>query len=89
MSFLEFLIRLFTLISFDVLVGFLIWLLYKYVDCKYFSELEIITLKEENNYLKEENKKLNGTSTKFWEDKIWSLVYPDFLDQAKMFMLLI
>lgn len=72
MNFFEFLIKLLYLISFDVLVGFLITILYKYVDFKYFSDLEITTLKEENNYLKKENKKLNGTSTKFWdkEDKI-------------------
>lgn len=72
MSFGEFLIKFLWLISFDILTGFLIWLLYKYIDYKYFSELEIVTLKEENNYLKKENKKINGTSTKFWDkgDKI-------------------
>ena len=67
MTFLEFLIELMRLISFDVLIGFLIYILYKYIDYKYFSSLEIVTLKEENKYLKNENKKLNGTSTNFWD----------------------
>lgn len=72
MSFLEFLIKFLTLVSFDVLIGFLIWIFYKYMDLKYFSSFEITTLKEENEYLKKENKKINGTSTNFWdkEDKI-------------------
>ena len=72
MSFLGFLLGLLILASIDIFIGFIIWLLYKYIDYKYFSELEIITLKEENNYLKKENKKINGTSTKFWDkgDKI-------------------
>ena len=67
MNFLEFLIELLRLVSFDVLFAFLIWILYKYVDYKYFSQLEIITLKEENNYLRQENKKINGTSANFWD----------------------
>lgn len=72
MNFLEFLIKLLWLVSFDVLIGFLIWTLYKYIDYKYFSQLEISTLKEENNYLKQENRKIQGISTNFWqkEDKI-------------------
>lgn len=72
MNFLEFLIDLLRLISFDILFGFIIWILYKYIDYKYFSSLEIAILKEENEYLKKENQKINGTSTKFWdkEDKI-------------------
>ena len=71
MDFLEFLINLLRLISFDVLVGFLIWLLYKYIDLKYLSNFEISILKEENTYLKNENKKVNGTSTFYnKEDKL-------------------
>lgn len=71
MNFLEFLINLLRLISFDVLVGFSIWLLYKYIDLKYFSNFEINILKEENTYLKNENKKVNGTSTFYnKEDKL-------------------
>ena len=67
MNFLEFLIKLLGLASFDILVGFLIWVLYKYVDYKYFSTLEITTLRQENDYLKRENRKINGTSTFFDE----------------------
>ena len=72
MNFLEFLIKLLGLISFDILFGFIIWISYKYIDYKYFSSLEITILKEENEYLKKENQKINGTSTKFWDkdDKI-------------------
>ena len=55
-------------ITFNIILGFIGWILYKYIDFKYFSELEIIALKEENKYLKEENKKVNGTSTDFWGD---------------------
>ena len=32
------------------------------------SQLEINILKEENKYLKEENKKVNGTSADFWKE---------------------
>lgn len=65
MTILEFLINLLWLISIDSLLGFVLFIAYKYFDYKYFSELEIITLKEENNYLKQENRKKNGTSTFF------------------------
>lgn len=72
MTFSEFLINFLWLISVDILVGFTLWIFYKYIDLKYFSKLEIVTLKQENQYLKEENKKINGTSTDFWNkgDKI-------------------
>ena len=68
MNFLEFLVQLLTIISVDILVGFCIWILYKYIDLKYFSSLDITLLREENEYLKKENKKLSGTSTNFWSD---------------------
>lgn len=68
MNFLEFLVKLLTIISLDILLGFLIWILYKYIDLKYFSTLDITLLKEENEYLKKENKKINGTSTNFWKE---------------------
>lgn len=54
---------------FLVSVDFLIYTLWKYFDMKYFSQLEINLLKEENKYLKEESKKVNGTSNDFWSDK--------------------
>lgn len=68
MNFLEFLIKLLGLISFDIIFGFLVWILYKYIDFKYFSALEIVSLKEENKYLKQENKKINGVTTFFDEE---------------------
>ena len=71
MSFSEFIINFLWLVSLDVLLGFLLWMFYKYMDLKYFSSFEISVLKEENDYLKNENRKINGTSTFFdKEDKI-------------------
>ncbi len=55
------------LISFDIIVSFILFVFYKYFDLKYFSEFEIEKLKEENTYLKNENKKLSGASANFWE----------------------
>lgn len=68
MNSLSFIFSLLCLISADLMLSFLIFILYKYLDLKYFSTLEIINLKEENKFLKEENKKINGTSTNFWGD---------------------
>ena len=69
MNGLSFVLGFLILISCDIFISFLIWLLYKYIDLKYFSALEITTLKEENEYLKQENKKVRGTSTDFWDDR--------------------
>lgn len=66
MSVLSFLFGLLCLFSMDILLGFIVYILYKYVDLKYFSKLEINQLKEENIFLKEENTKVNGSSTNFW-----------------------
>lgn len=71
MTGLSFLISLLWLISIDIIIGFIIFIIYKYVDLKYFSSLEIEQLKTENEYLKEENKKIKGTSTNFWSDETW------------------
>ena len=68
MNGLSFLFGLLCLISIDVVIGFILFIIYKYLDLKYFSNLEIEQLKTENKYLKEENKKINGTSTNFWRD---------------------
>ena len=68
MNALSFLISLLWLISIDSIIAFILFMIYKYVDLKYFSNLEIEQLKTENKYLKEENKKINGTSTNFWGD---------------------
>ena len=66
MNSLTFIFCLLFLISVD----FVIYNLYKYFNLKYFSRLEINQLKEENKYLKEENKKLGGASTNFWGDRL-------------------
>ena len=66
MNILEFIYKILFLISNDILIGFIRYVAYNYFDKKYMSNLEINILKDENNYLKEENKKLNGTSTDFW-----------------------
>lgn len=68
MNGLSFIFGMLCLVSFDLILGFIVYTLYKYVDLKYFSSLEIIKLNEENRYLKEENRKINGTSTNFWGD---------------------
>lgn len=67
MSFLNFIFGLLCLISIDSILGFSLYLLYKYLDLKYFSSSEIELLRQENEYLKNENKKIGGTSTNFWD----------------------
>ena len=47
MNILEFIIKLLYLISIDVIVGFILYVLYTYFDKKYMSQLEINILKEE------------------------------------------
>lgn len=64
----SFFINLLWIISVDTILAFILFMVYRYVDSKYFSNLEIEQLKEENKYLREENKKINGTSTNFWSD---------------------
>lgn len=62
-----FIFKLLCLFSIDCLLGFSLYLVWKYLDLKYFSESEIVKLKEENEYLRRENQKINGTSANFWE----------------------
>lgn len=69
MNGLEFIINLLWIISIDLILIFILFTIYRYIDYKYFSKLEIEQLKAENKYLKEENKKINGTSTNFWSDE--------------------
>ena len=57
---------LLVLISFDVIIGILLFLLWRYLDCKYFSTSEIELLKNENEYLKQENKKVSCSSSEFY-----------------------
>lgn len=66
MNSLSFLFGLLCLISIDVILGLIAFTFYRYFDLKYFSKLEINILKEENKYLKEENKKASGSSANFW-----------------------
>lgn len=61
MKFSTFMFGIFCLIPIYTLV----FMLYRYIDMKYFSDLEINQLKEENKYLREENQKIKG-STDFW-----------------------
>ena len=68
MNILEFIYKILSLISIDVIVGFIVYVFYTYFDKKYMSQLEISLLQEENNYLKKENKKCNGTSADFWKE---------------------
>lgn len=68
MNSLEFIYKILSLISIDVIVGFIVYVFYTYFDKKYMSQLEISVLQEENKYLKEENKKVNGTSADFWRE---------------------
>lgn len=67
MNFLEFFISLGWLVSIDCFIGFVLYVLYNYFDKKYNSSLEITILKQENEFLKQENQKLNGTSSDFWD----------------------
>ena len=68
MNSLEFIYKILSLISIDVIIGFIVYVFYTYFDKKYMSQLEISLLQEENNYLKKENKKCNGTSADFWKE---------------------
>lgn len=68
MNILEFIIKLLYLLSIDGFIIFILYVSYTYFDKKYMSELEINILKEENKYLKEENKKIGGTSADFWKE---------------------
>ena len=68
MNGLAFIICLLFIFSFDIIFGFALYLAWKFLDLKYFSVSEIELLKEENKYLKQENKKVNGSSSDFWKE---------------------
>lgn len=66
---LNFLLGLLFIFSIDCIFGFALFLIWKYLDLKYFSISELEQLKEENDFLKKENKKVGGISTIFWSEK--------------------
>ena len=66
MEFFNLLFKYLCLISVDSILGFSLYLLWKYLDLKYFSKFEVTLLQNEIEFLKQENKKINGTSTDFW-----------------------
>ena len=68
MSFLQFIISLLWIISFDVLFGFLLFIVWKYFDLKYFSTTEIEMLKDQVKYLQEENKKCRVVDDSIWKE---------------------
>lgn len=49
---ITFILGLLSIVSIDCLLGFALFLLWKYLDLKYFSTSEIEVLKEEISYLK-------------------------------------
>ena len=65
---LKLVINLLWVVSLDTIFGFSLYLLWKFLDLKYFSTSEIELLKQENEYLKNENKKVNGSSSDFWKE---------------------
>ena len=66
MNGLCFIVSIVAIFSHTCLVGFALYLAWRYLDLKYFSTSEIELLKKENKYLKEENKKVNGISADFY-----------------------
>lgn len=69
MTWKEFIIEFLRLVSFDFGSGFILYLVWKYIDLKYFSTFDVETLRRENAYLKQENKKVEGTSAEFWNEE--------------------
>lgn len=66
MNYLSFIFGILCLVSLDIILGFLVYIVWKYFDLKYFSEFEITKLKNENEYLKEQNQKINGSDSDYW-----------------------
>ena len=62
-------LKLLWLISIDSLCGFTLFMIWRYLDLKYFSQFEISQLKDEIEFLKKENLKLGGSRDTFWEEK--------------------
>ena len=66
MNWLGFIFGILCLVSLDIILGFVVYTIWKYFDLKYFSEFEITKLKNENEYLKEQNQKINGSDSDYW-----------------------
>ena len=63
MTFIGFLFGILCLISIDTICGTLIYILWKYLDSKYYSKLELTLLQNENEFLKQENKRIQSIYT--------------------------
>lgn len=66
MNWLSFIFGILCLVSLDIILGFITYTIWKYFDLKYFSEFEITKLRNENEYLKEQNQKINGSDSDYW-----------------------
>lgn len=66
MNWLSFIFGILCLVSLDIILGFVVYTIWKYFDLKYFSEFEITKLRNENEYLKEQNQKINGSDSDYW-----------------------
>ena len=53
----EFIIEFLKIVSFDGIMGFILYVGYRYFDRKYNSDLRITMLEEENKYLKNKIRK--------------------------------
>lgn len=65
---LSLIINLLWIFCISFIFGFALFLVWKFLDLKYFSQFEISQLRAENEYLKEENKKFKGASSEFWKE---------------------
>ena len=66
MNYLSFIFGILCLVSLDIILGFVVYIIWKYFDLKYFSEFEMTKLRNENEYLKEQNQKINGSDSDYW-----------------------
>lgn len=66
MTWKQFIIEFLGLASVDVFIAVILYLLWKYLDLKYFSTFDIETLRRENEYLKQQNRNLDSSTTEFW-----------------------
>lgn len=69
MNWKEFFIEILRLASLDIGIGFILYISWKYIDLKYFSTFDVETLKIENKYLREQNKKIGDNPDDFWKEE--------------------